>query len=293
MKQGLFETNFSRIGLVTSAAIFIIASGIIHLVITPLHWEHAPVHGLFLAIVGIAEVAWGFVFWRQPSATLYRIGMVMAGGLITLWVITRLLPSPFGHGHEDVEIFGILCRLCESAGIVALAALMVSGEANKETRLLAWKNIGLLLTASIILGVLTYGTAVAADSVSTPETDHNKDNHHEPAITPAQLNDRHLGKTSVVKEAVMKNNYQEIDLTINASGYSPNVIIAQRGTPLKINVHSEENAGCASKVVFPAINIEKTIPAGSTGLIEILPAHEGTFEFMCPMAMVRGELIIK
>lgn len=293
MKDGLFDTKISRNGLVKIAALFIIASGIIHLVIAPFHLQHALSHGLFLAIAGMAEVAWGFAFLRKPSAALYRIGMVLAGGLTTLWVLTRLLPSPFGHGHEEIEVLGFLCTLCESIGVIALATLIVSSEATTETRFLAWRNTGLLLAASMILGVLTYGTALAADSILAPETDHAKDNHHEPATTPSQLNVRHLGKTRVVKEAVIKENSQEINLTINASGYSPNVIIAQKDTPLIINVHSEEDAGCASKVVFPEINIEKTIPAGSTGIIEILPAQEGTFEFMCPMAMVRGELIVK
>lgn len=95
-----------------------------------------------------------------------------------------------------------------------------------------------------------------------------------------------------MKEAIVKGDYQEVDLKINASGYTPNVIIAKKGIPLKINIHTEEDAGCASEIVFEDFNVEQAVPAGTSGSIEILPAHEGTFNFRCPMDMVRGKLII-
>ncbi|PWB49695.1 MAG: hypothetical protein C3F06_14100 [Candidatus Methanoperedenaceae archaeon] len=94
------------------------------------------------------------------------------------------------------------------------------------------------------------------------------------------------------QEAIMKGDYQEVDLKINASGYTPNVIIAKKRIPLKIKINSEEDAGCASEIVFEDFNIRKVVPAGSSGSIEILPAQEGTFNFRCPMDMVRGKLII-
>lgn len=97
----------------------------------------------------------------------------------------------------------------------------------------------------------------------------------------------------MTREAVIKGSYQEVDLKINVSGYYPDVIIAKRGILLKINAHSEEDAGCATEIVFPDFNITKTVPAGSSGLIEILPSQEGTFNFRCSMDMFRGKLIIR
>lgn len=97
----------------------------------------------------------------------------------------------------------------------------------------------------------------------------------------------------IIREAVMKSDYQEIDLQISATGYSPDVIIAKKGIPLKINVHSTEDAGCATEILFPDFNIDTKVPAGSSDLIEIMPAEEGTFQFRCSMDMYRGKLIIK
>ncbi len=95
-----------------------------------------------------------------------------------------------------------------------------------------------------------------------------------------------------VKEAVINNNVQEVDLKINASGYFPDKKKKKKDIPLKINVHSDNDAGCATDIVFPDFNIEKIIPAGSSDMIEIPPSKEGTFNFRCSMDIFRGKLII-
>lgn len=98
--------------------------------------------------------------------------------------------------------------------------------------------------------------------------------------------------TMITKEAVMKNDYQEVSLRIKKDGYSPDIIIAKKGVPLKIYVTSDNDAGCAVKLVFPEFNINKAIPAGKTDVIEIMPSEEGTFIYRCTMNMYRGKLII-
>lgn len=93
-------------------------------------------------------------------------------------------------------------------------------------------------------------------------------------------------------EAVVKGNYQEVGLRITSSKYSPNVIIAKKGIPLRINVNADENAGCAREIVFPDFNIDVIVPAGGSEVIEINPTEAGTFNFRCSMDMVHGKLII-
>jgi len=95
------------------------------------------------------------------------------------------------------------------------------------------------------------------------------------------------------KEAVVKGSYQEIDLIISASKYSPNVIIAKKNILLRINLYADENAGCAREIVFPDFNINKIVPAGGSEIIEFTPKQEGEFKFRCSMDMIHGRLIVK
>lgn len=282
MEYELFE---KRSGLITGAALFLIAAGLIHLFIS-LTGEHSQVHGIFLALAGIAETAWGFAFLQRPSAALYRTGMILAGWLITLWILARFLPVPFGHGREAVDISGIICTSGESLSIALLAALAIS-EKIREGRIGAWRSISSLLLISLILAGLTYSAALAVDSVYSGSKNTNIEVNH-------MHKDRMIGKKKKVKEeAVLINSIQEINLTINASGYYPDVIIAGKGILLKLNIHSEENAGCASTIVFPDFGINKTVPAGKTDSIEINTSQEGTFGFRCSMDMAKGELVVK
>jgi len=97
----------------------------------------------------------------------------------------------------------------------------------------------------------------------------------------------------VREEAVQKDGYQEVDLTIANSAYSPNVIVAKKGVTLKINVNAEETAGCASEIVIPDFKIRKIVGPGSSAVIELMPNEAGTFRFHCSMDMARGKIIVQ
>lgn len=96
----------------------------------------------------------------------------------------------------------------------------------------------------------------------------------------------------VKQEAVVRDGYQEIDLRVTATNYSPNVIIAKKGIPLKIHATAAEDAGCGREIIFPDFNINKIIPTNETVTIEINPTQSGEFGFRCAMDMVKGKLII-
>ncbi|MEM3154585.1 MAG: cupredoxin domain-containing protein [Candidatus Woesearchaeota archaeon] len=94
-------------------------------------------------------------------------------------------------------------------------------------------------------------------------------------------------------EAVQKDGYQEVAMNIVNSLYEPNVLVVKKGVPLRINVHSTDTAGCGAEIVFPDFNLRRIIPAGSDGVIELMPDKAGTFKFHCSMDMARGKLIVQ
>ncbi|MBI1800926.1 MAG: FixH family protein [Chloroflexi bacterium] len=147
-------------GLVGSAAAFIIAAGVIHLLIAPLHGAHAPAHGWFHLLSGAAQVLWGIAFWRRPSIRLMRVGVLLAGSLITLYGVTRLWPAPFTHDIEEIDLYGIATKACEGLGVAALIALM-STAAARGTR--ARRSAMAILGAALMLGLFAYGAASAAE----------------------------------------------------------------------------------------------------------------------------------
>jgi heme/copper-type cytochrome/quinol oxidase subunit 2 len=146
--------------------------------------------------------------------------------------------------------------------------------------------IALLILISIILPF----QIVEQENTSQPQTtDYRLQTNSQDSLPPFF---QELTKEEK-KETTIKDNYQEIDLRITSSRYSPNVIIAKKNLLLKINLYADKNAGCAREIVFPDFNINKIVPVGGKETIEFTPTKEGEYKFRCSMDMVRGKLIVK
>lgn len=173
------ERNTPTKALILLSAIMTILAGIIHLVLVSAHMEHAPAHGLFFLLVGIAQIIWGVMVWRQPSLKLYYIGALTAGWLIILYGVTRLLPAPFSHGPEAIETIDIVCKLCEALGMISLLILIFQGLLFHGGRFNAWRAIAVILFVSVLAGFVTYGIARAAEPILPWLAGPAEEHHHD------------------------------------------------------------------------------------------------------------------
>ena len=92
----------------------------------------------------------------------------MAGWLIVLYAITRVLPAPFGHGPEAIQTIDLICKFCEGLAMVSLAILIFQGLILNAGRVAAWRAVTLIVLFSSISGFATYGIARAAETVGLP-----------------------------------------------------------------------------------------------------------------------------
>jgi plastocyanin domain-containing protein len=76
-------------------------------------------------------------------------------------------------------------------------------------------------------------------------------------------------------------------------GYTPDVIVVQRGKPVRLNFVRQESASCSEMVLLPAFNKNARLPEGETVPVEFLPKEPGEYEFACQMGMFRGKLIVE
>lgn len=148
-----------------AAAGFAVFAGLLHLYLAPQHMGH-PGHGLFLLTAGALQVGWGIAFSRRPSSALWSLGVVLAGVLIALWAITRLLPAPFGHGGpEEMDAFGVLSKAAEGAGLAMLLAMILVGRRSREIPRPTQRSFWALLMVAGIGGLILYGGGLATERV--------------------------------------------------------------------------------------------------------------------------------
>jgi plastocyanin domain-containing protein len=101
-----------------------------------------------------------------------------------------------------------------------------------------------------------------------------------------------LVKAKGVKAALTSGGYQE-QLVLVKGGYTPDVIVVERGKPVRLKFVRQESASCSEMVLLPAFDKSVTLPEGETVPIEFLPKESGEYEFACQMGMFRGKLIVE
>jgi plastocyanin domain-containing protein len=85
---------------------------------------------------------------------------------------------------------------------------------------------------------------------------------------------------------------QEVKIVVKG-GYSPDVIVVKKGTPVRLDFYRDETADCSDTIVFGDFKIRKPLPAFKTTAIEFTPEKEGEYVFTCGMGMMRGKLIVR
>jgi plastocyanin domain-containing protein len=101
-----------------------------------------------------------------------------------------------------------------------------------------------------------------------------------------------LVKKKGVRAALTSGGYQE-QMVLVKGGYTPDVIVVERGKPVRLNFIRQESASCSEMVLLPAFSKSAQLPEGQTVPVEFLPAQPGEYEFACQMGMFRGKLVVE
>jgi plastocyanin domain-containing protein len=85
---------------------------------------------------------------------------------------------------------------------------------------------------------------------------------------------------------------QEVAVTVKG-GYTPDVIVVQKGRPVRFTFTRQESSACSEKVLFPDFNQSALLPEGEQVTLEFTPEKPGEYGFQCQMGMLRGKLIVE
>ena len=85
---------------------------------------------------------------------------------------------------------------------------------------------------------------------------------------------------------------QEVDITVKG-GYTPAVIHAKEGAPLRLIFDRQETSSCSEEVVIGDFGIKRFLPAFQKTVVELTPDRAGRFDFTCGMGMLHGTLIVE
>lgn len=84
---------------------------------------------------------------------------------------------------------------------------------------------------------------------------------------------------------------REVVITVDG-GYSPSMVRAKVGQPLRIVFDRKDDASCSEEIVMPDFGVRRFLPSGQRTTIEITPTAAGRFQFTCGMGMLRGSVSV-
>lgn len=119
------KVNRGQQKLVVWAAGLSTITGIIHLTVTPDHFEEWIGYGLFFLLVAMAQIGYAVLLMtRVPRPTLLWMGISGNAAVILLWLITRTVGIPFfGPEAWEIEPVGVLDSISKIIEICLIAAL--------------------------------------------------------------------------------------------------------------------------------------------------------------------------
>jgi hypothetical protein len=157
--------------------ILFLLAGIIHLVIVPQQWGHAPAHGIFMAVSGLLEIGWAVLFYRRPTKAVAEAGIMIAITLIALWIFTRFFSAPFGTGPEEIDLAGVVSKLLEGVSSVLLARYLIHLRPNLRwysESILSLFLFGVLLAVGVY--IISFSSQPFLPGLASPES-HNLQQH--------------------------------------------------------------------------------------------------------------------
>src|SRR5688572_23595729 len=72
----------------------------------------------------------------------------------------------------------------------------------------------------------------------------------------------------------------EVVITVDG-GYSPNVVQAKVGQPIRFVFDRKDDSSCSEEIVMPEFGVRRFLPTGTRTAIEVTPTKAGRHQFTC------------
>ncbi len=101
-----------------------------------------------------------------------------------------------------------------------------------------------------------------------------------------------LPKGGETRAVLGSSGFQEAMILVKG-GYSPDRIVADAGTPIRLTFLRQESGACSERVVFADFHKSAELPEGRQVTIDLPAAKPGEYHFQCGMAMLCGRLAVR
>jgi Uncharacterized conserved protein len=239
--------------------------------------------GIFMIILGLnmsgfrvfrklrMKLPWSACSVKNKPTTPFLVGLL--NGLMPCGPLQTMQLYALGTGSA---VKGALSMFLFSLGTIPLMLTFgaVSGLLSKGYTKKILKMSGFLV---IILGLIMGNRGLALAGIGIPSFNDVSGNSTGSSLAESDKN-----------KAILKNGIQEINMTVDGSGFTPNQFYIKKGIPVKWIIKGDSINPCNNAIAIPALNIERTLKSGEN-IIEFTP-EDKDFNFSCWMGMIKGSI---
>jgi hypothetical protein len=124
-----------------SVAAFSLVAGLIHLWVTPEHFEEWWGYGVFFLVAAAAQIGYVPVLLLRPSRTVLVLGIAGNSAIVLLYLLTRVVGIPLlGPEAGEVESVGaidVCATVSEAAIVIAFGVLLMRRVIGRSKALVA------------------------------------------------------------------------------------------------------------------------------------------------------------
>ena len=144
-------------------------TGLVHVAVVREHLAESWSHGIFFAIVGLAQIGWALLALHRTSVPFPRLTAAATLGLIALWVASRTVgvsldpltsvPEPVGTADLLAVVLEVALLLCILAAIPRPTAVQAESDVDHDASAAA---------SSARFVALLFAGALAVSAIATP-----------------------------------------------------------------------------------------------------------------------------
>ena len=136
-----------------------VGAAAIHFSVAGAHFSETWLHGTFFVLTGWAQALWSGLALLRPSRLVWWAGIVISGGTIAAWIVSRTVGVPFGPNAGVAESVGLLDVVATTfeALIIVGAVVLLLGWAGKWTL----STTAATIAAVLLIQAVGVTTAVA------------------------------------------------------------------------------------------------------------------------------------
>ena len=91
---------------------------------------------------------------------------------------------------------------------------------------------------------------------------------------------------------VVEAHTRTVRIKVDKNGFSPSSIEVVAGHKLNLVFNRTSRNNCGSTVIFPKLNIRKTLPVGKEVIVSFTPRSAGQITFSCGTGTHKGSVVI-